>query len=177
MGYAGSRSKSLVWLILANLLWAGQGIAVKMLEPVMHPIAIAILPLYIITLLLSSALLWGRSNARSRYKTAWKFRNQFLLAGVGGQLLAQVGMTLGISRSLASDGAILNSLVPIFSAIIATFLLRERLTPLRIGALGLGLIGVLLLSPVRVVAPLATTFTPGLCGNFLIALGCLGSAL
>jgi drug/metabolite transporter (DMT)-like permease len=84
-------------------------------------------------------------------------------------------MTLGVSWSTASNGAILSLLIPVFGALIAVWLLRERLSALRVGALLLGLGGVFLLSPLH------TASGPGprtheVAGNLLIAIGCLGSA-
>jgi len=161
-------------LVLANLFWAGQGIAVKMLNGEMTPIAIALLPLYLITLLLIPILL--RYRDRSTLRAAWRHRNQFIIAGVGGQLVAQVGMTLGISRSLAANGAILNLLVPILGALIACLLFRERLTPWHIGALLLGFTGVILLSPMHWSSHSGPGLVRGLTGNLFITFGCLGSA-
>lgn len=166
---------AIVLLVIANLLWAGQGVAVKMLSGRMAPIPIALLPLYLATLLISPVILWKLRSDRCRLTAAWKHRNQFLIAGVGGQLVAQVGMTLGISWSLASNGAILNLLIPILSALIASLLLRERLTLLRVGALLLGLCGVILLSPLHS-STLTGSATHRLVGNLFIACGCLGSA-
>ncbi len=44
-----------------------------------------------------------------------------------GQVLAQLGMTWGIHRSLASNGAMLNLLIPVISAVLASIMLGERL--------------------------------------------------
>jgi drug/metabolite transporter (DMT)-like permease len=85
------------------------------------------------------------------------------------------GMTLGVSWSTASNGAILGLLIPIFGALIAVWLLRERLSTLRVGALLLGLAGVCLLSPLHS-AVRSGTRTHEFAGNVLIATGCLGSA-
>ena len=85
------------------------------------------------------------------------------------------GMTLGVSWSTASNGAILSLLIPIFGALIAVWLLRERLSTLRVGALLLGLAGVCLLSPLHS-AVRSGTRTHEFAGNVLIATGCLGSA-
>jgi drug/metabolite transporter (DMT)-like permease len=168
--------RAIVLLVLANLLWAGQGVAVKMLNSEMTPIAIALLPLYLVTLLLAPLILTRRQSHHNRLGTAWRHRNQFIIAGVGGQFVAQAGMTLGISRSLAANGAILNLLVPILSAFIASLLLRERLTLLRVGALLFGLAGVVLLSPTHWSSSFAPSPFRGSTGNLLIVCGCLGSA-
>ena len=161
-------------LMVANLLWAGQGIAIKLLAGGLGPLATALLPLYFITLLgLGTLSLQG--DVAGKFRVAWKLRREFFLAGICGQLMAQVGMTLGVSWSTASNGAILSLLIPILGALIAVWLLNERLSILRISALLLGLAGVFLLSPLH------SAFSSGirihqLAGNLLIATGCFGSA-
>jgi drug/metabolite transporter (DMT)-like permease len=158
----------------ANLLWSGQGVAVKLLAGGLGPLAIALLPLYFITIL-GLGILSTRGNVAQKFRAAWRLRREFFLAGICGQLMAQVGMTLGVSWSTASDGAILSLLIPIFGALIAVWLLRERLSTLRVGALLLGLAGVFLLSPLHSAAR-SEARAHGLAGNLLIATGCLGSA-
>jgi drug/metabolite transporter (DMT)-like permease len=165
---------AILLLMGANLLWAGQGIAVKLLAGALDPLATALLPLYFITLM-GLGILSVRSDAGEKFKAAWKLRREFFLAGIGGQLMAQVGMTLGISWSTASNGAILSLLIPIFGALIAVWLLRERLSALRVGALLLGLAGVFMLSPLHG-AWGSGGRSHQLAGNLLIAAGCLGSA-
>jgi drug/metabolite transporter (DMT)-like permease len=161
-------------LMVANLLWAGQGIAVKLLAGGLGPLAIALLPLYFITIL-GLGILATRGNVAQKFRAAWRLRREFFLAGICGQLMAQVGMTLGVSWSTASNGAILSLLIPIFGALIAVWLLRERLSTLRVGALLLGLAGVCLLSPLHI-AVQAGARAHEFAGNLLIATGCLGSA-
>jgi drug/metabolite transporter (DMT)-like permease len=161
-------------LMVANLLWAGQGVAVKLLAGSMGPLATALLPLYCITIF-GLGILSLRGEVAQKFRVAWRLRREFFLAGICGQLMAQVGMTLGVSWSTASNGAILSLLIPIFGALIAVWLLRERLSTLRVGALLLGLAGVFLLSPLhRTSGP--GTRTHELAGNLLIAIGCFGSA-
>jgi drug/metabolite transporter (DMT)-like permease len=106
----------------------------------------------------------------------WHHRKQFIIAGVGGQLVAQVGMTLGVSRSFAANGAILTLLIPILSALFASLLLRERLTLLRVSALLLGLVGVIFLSPPHWSPSTGPALIRGFTGNLLIVCGCMGSA-
>jgi drug/metabolite transporter (DMT)-like permease len=165
---------ALVLLVAANLFWAGQGLAVKLLDGHLDPLAIALLPFYCITAVGLVMMLSLRSRL-PRCALAWRFRREFLLAGICGQFIAQVGMTLGVSWSLASNGAILSLLIPILSALIATWLLRERLTSLRLGSLLLGITGVFFLSPIHGSGSLGIMSHP-LAGNLLIATGCLGSA-
>jgi drug/metabolite transporter (DMT)-like permease len=167
-------------LIAANLLWSGQGLAVKLLAGRLEPIAIALLPFYSVTAV--GALFMLLRPGRAHWARAWRYRRPLVFLGVGGQLLAQAGMTLGVSRSLATNGAILNLLIPPFSAFLSVWLLRERLTWLRIASLLMGILGVLLLSCAGSGAATTAIFsvtiirTRTLYGDLLIAAGCLGSA-
>src|SRR3954452_3219403 len=89
----------LLVLALANLMWAGQGSAVKILEgdssqaDRLGPIAITFLPFYVATLLLVPLLIWRRVQdpraVRPSRADWWKFA----IAGIGGQVVAQLGMT------------------------------------------------------------------------------------
>src|SRR5882762_7388279 len=162
-------------LALASLMWSGQGTAVKVLDRHMGPIAITFLPFYITTLLFVPLLLKMRREnpaAPSPSASDWV---KFVVAGVAGQVLAQLGMTWGISKSLASNGAILNLLIPVISAVLASLMLKERITPLRITSLLIGLVGVILLSAsdLRESSFGQMKF---LTGNILIFGGCLGSS-
>jgi drug/metabolite transporter (DMT)-like permease len=100
---------------------------------------------------------------------------RFIIAGVGGQVLAQLGMTWGISLSLASNGAILNLLIPVISAVLASIMLRERMSLLRVGSLLIGLVGVAIMSAgdLRQASFFQSRF---FIGNLLILGGCLGSS-
>lgn len=162
-------------LALANLIWAGQGTAVKFLEPFLGPIAITFLPFYVTTLLLIPVLLWQRRRNPHRATPTWRDWWKFAVAGIGGQVLAQLGMTWGISKSLASNGAILNLLIPVISAVLASIMLGERLSRLRVLCLVIGLVGVLMMSSadLRELSLLGQSY---LAGNLLILTGCCGSA-
>jgi drug/metabolite transporter (DMT)-like permease len=108
-------------------------------------------------------------------RPTWSDWGKFVIAGVLGQVLAQLGMTWGISRSLASNGAVLNLMIPVITAVLASFMLHERLSPLRIASLAIGLVGVMLMSveDLRHVSFFAMKY---LVGNGLILVGCFGSS-
>jgi drug/metabolite transporter (DMT)-like permease len=172
----------LVLLALSNLMWAGQGTAVKFLErPVdtggahLGPIAVTFLPFYVTTLLLVPILVWRRCKDPNRARPTWRDWWKFAIAGVFGQVLAQLGMTWGISLSLASNGAILNLMIPVISAALASIMLGERLTALRLLCLAIGMVGVLMMSlgDLEASSFFETSF---LAGNLLILVGCFGSS-
>jgi drug/metabolite transporter (DMT)-like permease len=162
-------------LALASLMWSGQGTAVKVLDRHMGPIAITFLPFYITTFLFVPLLLKMRKENPSAANPSAADWVQFVIAGVAGQVLAQLGMTWGVSKSLASNGAILNLLIPVISAVLASIMLKERITLLRVAALLIGLVGVVLMS-VPDLRQASFGEMHFLVGNLLILCGCLGSA-
>jgi drug/metabolite transporter (DMT)-like permease len=162
-------------LSLASLIWSAQGIAIKFLDPFLGPIAITFLPFYVTTVLFVPLLLRMREKTPGIATPSTRDWIGFTIAGVGGQVLAQLGMTWGISKSLASNGAILNLLIPVISAVLASLMLKERLTWLRILSLGIGLVGVVLMS-VGDLRQASFGSMKFLTGNLLIFGGCFGSS-
>lgn len=173
------KRKSTAWyfllLALASLMWSGQGTAIKFLDPHIGPIAITFLPFYCTTLLAIPLLLRMRRQRPTAQTPSRRDWVRFAIAGIGGQVLAQLGMTWGISYSLASNGAILNLLIPVISAVLASVMLRERMTPLRILSLLIGLAGVALMSSgdLQHASFFQSKF---FLGNLMIFAGCAGSA-
>ncbi|MCE5306589.1 MAG: DMT family transporter [Acidobacteriales bacterium] len=165
----------LTLLSLAALMWSGQGTAVKFLEAHMGPIAITFVPFYITTVLFVPLLIYKRRKNPAAEKPTPGDWGKFVLAGIGGQVLAQLGMTWGILKSLASNGAILNLFIPIMSAVLASIMLKERLTLLRIACFVIGLAGVALLS-IQDFRQSSFGEMKYLEGNALILAGCLGSS-
>src|ERR1700678_3630006 len=162
-------------MALASLMWSGQGTAVKVLDRHMGPIAITFLPFYITTLLFVPLLLKMRRENPSAQNPSAGDWVKFVIAGVAGQVLAQLGMTWVLSRSLASNGAILNLLIPVISAVLASLMLKERITLLRVASLLIGLAGVVLMS-VSDWKQASFGQMRFLVGNLLILGGCLGSS-
>lgn len=162
-------------LALVSLMWSAQGTAVKFLEGKLGPIAITFLPFYVTTLLFVPLLVRERRRNPQAAKVTRADWLRFAAAGIGGQVLAQLGMTWGITKSLASNAAILNLLIPVITAVLASFMLRERVTLLRVVCLLVGLAGVFLLS-VQDLKQSSFLQANYLTGNLLILCGCLGSA-
>lgn len=162
-------------LALVNLIWAAQGTAVKFLEGKLGPIAITFLPICVTTVLLFPLLIRERRRNIGATTVTWADLWKFAVAGVGGQMLAQLGMTWGITKSLASNAAVLCLLIPVFTAVLASFMLRERITVLRISCLLVGLGGVFLMS-MEDLKQSSFLQAKHLVGNLLILAGCLGSS-
>lgn len=162
-------------LSVVCLIWSAQGSAVKYLDRHLGPIAITFLPFYIATVLMVPLLVRKRRMNPDVVNPGWSDWRQFAIAGVGGQVVAQLGMTWGVSKSLASNGAILSLMLPVLSAVLASFMLREPVTRLRVLSLAIGLVGVFLLSA-EDLKQSSFGQMRYLAGNLLILGGCLGSS-
>ena len=168
------RRRYFLLLVLACLMFAGQGTAVKYLGRQLGPLQITFLPFATATLLLLPLLLRAR-RARGRREVSAADWGRFVIAGIVGQVVAQLGVVSGITRSLASNAAILVLLLPVLSTLLAAVLLGERITRLRATALAIGLAGVLLLSA-ESLARSSLLEMRYLTGNLLILAGLAGSA-
>src|SRR5260370_9317457 len=87
-------------LAMASLIWSAQGTAVKFLDRHMGPIAITFVPFYITTILFVPLLIRKRRASPGAQRPTWADWGKFTLAGVLGQVLAQLGMSLGVSTPL-----------------------------------------------------------------------------
>jgi drug/metabolite transporter (DMT)-like permease len=94
-------------------------------------------------------------------------------------LLGLTAMTLlfswGAQLSLAVNGALITTAVPILTALIAVIVLSERLTRARVFALAIAFAGVLALSDIHWSS--VSVFGPYLRGNLLLLAGAVGNAI
>ena len=159
-------------LVVVNLMWAGQFVAIKYVESSLGPFAIAFLPYAVATPLMLPLLARKRAAPPVRPTAAdWI---KFTIAGLFGQVVCMGGITWAGVVGKASNCSILYLLIPVLSAVMASIMLGERLTPLRVLALGIGLGGVLVMSAsdLRNAAFLESRFMKG---NLLMLVGCLGA--
>jgi len=138
------RTVYFLMLVVACLMFAGQGTAIKYLGRHLGPLQITFLPFALATLLMLPLAL--RARRASGVALTWTDWRRFAIAGIAGQVVTQLGFVGGVTRSLASNGAILSLLLPVISTILAAVMLGEKLTRLRMAALAIGLAGALLLS-------------------------------
>jgi len=143
----GSKARSRFYfllLVVACVMFAGQGTAIKFLSFQLGPILVTFLPYYAGTLLLLPLLIHAR-RSKSRTAISRSDWGRFVVAGFA-QVVAQFAFVSGVTRSLVSNASILGLLSPVITALMASVMLRERITRLRITALLIGLVGVLFLS-------------------------------
>lgn len=161
-------------LAMACLMFGSQGIAIKFFARQVGPIQLTFLPFCTATLLMLPPVILHRMRHEMRPLT-WADWRSFIIAGVGGQVVAQLGTVWGVTLSLVSNAAIIGLLFPIISSVLAVLMLRERLTRLHIAVLGFGLTGAILLSLQRL-RETSLANTHYLVGNLLILIALVGSA-
>jgi drug/metabolite transporter (DMT)-like permease len=152
MPYA--KKSDLFLLAMNQFIWGTGWSAIKYPQDQMGPVALNIWTLGISVVVLlpfawpelvnKSLNHWG--NARKL--TSGDYCDYFILGFIG-----LGGMTLlynwGAGRSLAANGALIAMSVPILTAIIAVFILSEKITPGRVISLVIALVGVIIISDIR----------------------------
>jgi drug/metabolite transporter (DMT)-like permease len=161
-------------LVLVNLMWAFQFSGAKIATERLGPIAVALIPLALSTVLFAPLVRMSRGKKpRPRWTpVVWR---DLLLASTLGIIPAQLGLTWGVEHSLASNASVLTLTIPVLTAMMAVMLLGERMTVVRWLSFALAIAGVLMVSDIdwKSVSMFRGTY---LLGNLLILTSCLGSA-
>jgi len=173
-------------LILVNGMWAAQYAAYKVASEKMGPLTLSAWTFLIAAIALLPFLIWERRRNPSKQssrppssssRSLWTKQNiiGFLMIGIVGLIPASALLAWGVSRSSASDAALIYLTVPVMTALLASLILGERMTWVRWGSLLLALLGVLMLSGFdwRHVQLTNPTF---LFGNILVLLACGSSS-
>ncbi len=164
-------------LLICNLIWASQFVLVKIVQAQMGPVFATFFPMTLATLLLVPIVYRERREQAAvgaspiRRRDVW----EFVLIGVGGQVVAQLFITWGVKLSLASNAALLMLALPVSTAVMAYFFLAERMSTIRWLSFVLAIAGVLECSGVDW-KELNLTSGKFLIGNLLIFLSVNGSA-
>lgn len=164
-------------LLAVNFMWAFQFSGAKIATEQLGPVAVAFLPVALSTLLLVPAVVLENTRRRRVGTTERRPRmlGQFLLIAACGSTPAQVCLTVGLTRSLASNASVLTLTIPVLTAVMAVLLLHEKMTTVRWLSFAAAIAGVVLVSDIdwRSIALFRGTY---LLGNVLIFFSCLGSA-
>lgn len=167
---ASTRLRDWALLLLCNLIWASQFVMVKLVQEQMGPTFAAFFPMTIATLLLIPVV--GREKCGPPPPGDVI---HFVLLGVLGQVVAQLFITWGVGWSLASNAALITLALPVSTAIMAYFLLGERMSRIRWISFALAISGVMACSGVDW-KQLNLRDTRYLLGNLLIFASVNGSA-
>jgi drug/metabolite transporter (DMT)-like permease len=175
---ARSRVRDWSLLLICNLIWASQFVMVKLVQRQMGPVFATFFPVTLATLMLIPIMRRERQRenpGRGPARVPGSDVLQFILIGVLGQVVAQLFITWGVRWSLASNAALLMLALPVSTAVMAYFVLGERMTPIRWLSFALAIAGVLECSGIDW-RELNFTSDRFLAGNLLIFLSVNGSA-
>lgn len=176
-------------LVLVNAMWAAQYAAYKVATEKMGPVTVSAWSFLIAALVLLPFLLWEQCRHSSSGhpdnphtvsaadRSLLNRRNAlgFLIVGVLGLIPASVFLAWGIERSTASNASLIYLTVPIITALLASLILGEKMTPVRWASLALSLFGVIILSDFDW-RHLELSNSKFLFGNFLVLLACASSS-
>lgn len=173
---AQARKSDMLLLTLDSFIWATGFSAIKYSEGRMGPVILNLWSLGI-----SLFALFPFAYAEYRRKEAVRGvltrRDYFDYAVMG--FLGLMVMTLlynwGARLSLASNGALITTMVPVLTALIAVAVLQERLTRVRVLSFIIAVIGVLIISDIHWSS--LSFFGTYLPGNLLLLAGAVGNAV
>ncbi len=117
-------------LLACNLIWASQFVLVKIVQRQMGPVSATFYPMLLATLLLVP-IVWREGESLGAGRVPRRDVIQFAVLGVFGQVVAQLFITWSVKLSPASNGALLMLALPVSTAVMAFFVLGERMMPVR----------------------------------------------
>jgi len=179
-------------LVLVNAMWAAQYAAYKVAGDALRPVTPGAWTFLLASMVLFPFLFAERLKKRhpgaettfphrqpgslqSELRVEWRDVAGFLLIALVGLVPTSVFLAWGINRSSASDAAVIYLTVPIITALLASVLVAEKMTPARWVSLAIALVGVLILSDFDW-RHLGLTSNRFLVGNILVLGSCATSA-
>jgi drug/metabolite transporter (DMT)-like permease len=134
------RPRDVIELLLLSVLWGGAYLFTRSAVPSFGPAPLVSMRLGIAALILLPILAWRGDLPQLRAHPRALF-----MVGVPFTALPFMLMTWGALHITAGLSAVLNATAPMFAALVAHFVLKERLGAWRAGGLVLGFAGVLVL--------------------------------
>ncbi len=166
--------KTFDWLlvIVINFMWATQVPVVRLIGDRLGSITVAFVPMIISTLIFIPFLLVQNRKRGVSFRWRWKDMKYFMVSGLVGIFLLQYVYTLGSRMTLAANAGIITLTIPVLVAILATFMLQEKLNVIRVLSFILALLGVLMTSVPEISG---ADFIHGkyLAGNLVFLFACL----
>ena len=140
--------KTIDWglIIIINFMWATQVPVIRFIGDRLGPITVAFIPMIASTLIFLPVL-WIENKKRNvKFRWRWNEIKYFVLSGLIGIFIMQYAYTLGSKLTIAANAGIITLTIPVFVAILATFMLNEKLNVIRIISFVLAIAGVLMTS-------------------------------
>jgi drug/metabolite transporter (DMT)-like permease len=172
------RLRDWVLLVFCNLIWGSQFVMYKIVQRQVGPIFASLFPITCATLFLIPFVYRHKPKERSAYnrrETLMYDVFRFVVIGVCGQVVAQLGMASGTRLTPASNAALISLMLPIATAFMAYLILGERMTLTRWIGFALAIVGVIECSGIQW-NRLNATDSKVLLGNIIVFCAISGSA-
>ena len=140
--------KTIDWglIIIINFMWATQVPVIRFIGDRLGPITIAFIPMIASTLIFLP-FLWAENKKRNvKFRWRWSEVKFFMLSGLIGIFVMQYAYTLGSKLTIAANAGIITLTIPVFVAVLASFMLKEKLNIIRLVSFILAIGGVLMTS-------------------------------
>jgi drug/metabolite transporter (DMT)-like permease len=140
--------KTIDWglVIIINFLWATQVPVIRFIGDRLGPITVAFIPMIVSTIIFLPVL-WAENKRRNvKFRWRWKEIKYFVLPGLIGIFIMQYAYTLGSKMTIAANAGIITLTIPVFVAILASLMLKEKLNLIRIISFVLAICVVLMTS-------------------------------
>jgi drug/metabolite transporter (DMT)-like permease len=140
--------KTIDWglIIIINFMWATQVPVIRFIGDRLGPVTVAFIPMVASTLIFLP-ILWVENRKRFvKFRWRWHEIKYFLPSGLIGIFVMQYAYTLGSKLTIAANAGIITLTIPVFVAILASFMLKEKLNVIRITSFVLAIAGVLMTS-------------------------------
>jgi drug/metabolite transporter (DMT)-like permease len=140
--------KTIDWglIIIINFMWATQVPVIRFIGDRLGPITVAFIPMIASTLIFLPFLWVENKRRKVKFKWRWSELKYFTLSGLIGIFIMQYAYTLGSKLTIAANAGIITLTIPVFVAVLASFMLKEKLNIVRSISFVLAIAGVLMTS-------------------------------
>src|SRR5690349_21843698 len=137
-----NQTSSIILLIAVMIIWGSSFAVTKNSVNAVPPIFFALLRLSIVSILLLVAAQFRARSSKILKPLPWK---AFLLMGLTGTCLYYICFNSSLVYTTASVGALIQSFIPIVTAVLALIFLKEPLSIKRLIGIAISITGVLLI--------------------------------
>jgi drug/metabolite transporter (DMT)-like permease len=140
--------KTIDWglIIIINFMWATQVPVIRFIGDRLGPITVAFIPMIASTIIFLP-FLWVENKRRNvKFRWRWSELKYFTLSGLIGIFIMQYAYTLGSKLTIAANAGIITLTIPVFVALLASLMLKEKLNIVRLISFVLAIGGVLMTS-------------------------------
>lgn len=127
-------------------MWATQVPVIRFIGDRLGPITVAFIPMIASTLIFLPFLWFENKRRNVKFRWRWNELKYFTLSGLIGIFIMQYAYTLGSKLTIAANAGIITLTIPVFVAVLASFMVRERLNIVRVLSFVLAIAGVLMTS-------------------------------